>query len=370
MKSLALLVYGKIKIVMKVKSEERQTLVANIESGQYKKVAPKKSGPGIVVAITCIVTMLIMLFSMIKALDGSTGAALNVTGFLVIFFVFIFLLVFVATVASGSRGADLSKLTSLQRWLIMDGEAIEADLDAIDQNGNLFTLRASADYKGQRLSFASPAIGVRPIPFDERKITVYINPENPSQYLVDFYSHLPLMGDDILRDRSEMKCEPLRRKGTGDAAVVLIICAIMFGSIALSIIFLGLAFIGGGHGILALFWGLGMPVFMCVLIAAFAKRVKDQKNVTERGFYVLATGTRFWVTKSKNSTTYHLASRYIEPSTKRMHEFRTTGPSSMRNLQGAKVRVYINPDNLAEYYVDVQTSLHELGFTTSRTKEA
>jgi len=113
---------------------------------------------------------------------------------------------------------------------------------------------------------------------------------------------------------------------------------------------------------------------MCPIIAALAifgmvEYAKRNKSIAEKGYYIPATAQRFWVTRSKNSTTYHQSARYIEPSTKEVHEFHTTGPRMMKELVGTKVNTFINPDNTREYFMDTQSALRKLGFTTSREED-
>ena len=107
------------------------------------------------------------------------------------------------------------------------------------------------------------------------------------------------------------------------------------------------------------------PFMVALLVYAIYKTNKRQKDLVESGYYIPATALKFWVTENKNSKTYHLSARYIEPSTKIVHEFQTAGPETMRNLVDTKVNVYINPDNTKEYYMDVHDALKRLGFTAS-----
>lgn len=347
---------------MKNSQKEREALVSAIESGRYKTGLHTDK---LALAIIAIVFSAIFFSTLLGAVLG--GGSLGLIGVMAIAVPMFFPVGIIALVVYLNKGADLGKLTPINRWLILYGEKIDAELDAIEQKGNLYTFRCNAEYAGMKRQFVSPSIDVQPIPFEKRKIAVYINPQNPSQYLIDIYSHLPLAGDNVLHDRSEMQVD-LNKKNPNDsttAALAIIVCifVIPFGLFGM------LAGCGGmltgdiGFGIVAMIVPPAISALAIYGIWAFNKR---NKNIASNGYYVPAMATRFWVTRSKNSTTYHLAARYIEPSTKIVHDFQTSGPSSMKALVGSKVNVFINPDNTREYFIDVQSALKRLGFTTSR----
>jgi hypothetical protein len=212
----------------------------------------------------------------------------------------------------------------------------------------------------------SPAINVEPIPSGERKIPVFINPQNPNQYLINIYSRLPIVSGNVLEDRSELQVD-LNFKNPSQAstvALVVVICVIFvpFGLFG----FLG-SLVGMFEGEpTAFIIGLVPLGILALMIWGVVSMAKRNKNALSNGCYIPATAQKFWVTHSKNSTTYHLSARYIEPSTKKVHDFHTTGSSSMRSLVGTTVNTFINPDNTKEYYMDVKGALARLGFTTSR----
>lgn len=343
---------------------QRQKLVAAIENGRYKT----GRGSDYKIAIMVIVTLFIFAYitTILSAFSSKSDAPLGV----VIFCLFIMTLPLLAILilANVGKGINLGKLSPLQRWLILNGEAIEADVDSIDEKSStLFSISCSADYSGQKLHFVSPAFGVRPIPFEERKITVYLNPQNPQQYVVDIYSHLPLAGDNVLHDRSEMQVS-LDRKTPNQTSTtaLLVLCIAFFCPMAFFGMVVGIGSALSGETASGVVMAIMCPIIAALAIFGMVEYAKRNKNLTEKGYYIPATAQRFWITRSKNSTTYHLSARYIEPSTKQVHEFHTTGPSAMRDLVGTKVDVFINPDNTKEFFIDTKTALKRLGFTTSR----
>lgn len=347
---------------------QRQELVAAIENGRYKT----GRGSDYNIAIMVIVTLFIFVYitTILSSFSSKRDTSLGV----VIFSLFIMTLplLVILILANVGKGINLGKLSSLQRWLILNGEAIEADVDAINEKSStLFFISCSADYSGQKLHFVSPAFGVRPIPFEERKITVYLNPQNPQQYVVDIYSHLPLAGDNVLHDRSEMQVSLDHKNKTPNQAnttALLVLCIVFFCPMAFFGMLVGIGSALSRESVSGVVMTIMYPIIAALAIFGMVEYAKRNKNLKEKGYYIPATAQRFWVTRSKNSTTYHLSARYIEPSTKQVHEFHTTGPRAMKELVGTKVNTFINPDNTREYFMDTQSALKKLGFTTSREK--
>ena len=346
---------------MEKTKQERKEYIKAIESGCYKTGGTASTK---VIVVIAIVLGLIFGVNIILNLLQSDGALLFLTS--VMLLIWLFPIVLVIMLVNLKNGAALDKITSLQRDLILNGEIIEANLDAIEQKGNLFIFRCSANYAGDTWHFSSPAIRVQPIPSEDRKIPVYINPQNPNQFFVDIYSRLPLAGDNVLHDRSDLRIDTSKKNQNNNAAKVLllIICMTVLIPLAILCVFWGVIWIGSGVPSLGVM--MVIPLFMVGFIIYFiCKTNKRTKSLLEKGYYIPATALKFWVTTNKDSKTYHLSARYIEPSTKIVHEFQTSGPETMRNLVDAKVNVYINPDNTKEYYMDTHDALKRLGFTTS-----
>lgn len=340
--------------------KERQELVAAIEAGRYK--AKRNANDTAIVVIAAVMAAIIVLPMFVIAAVAGAGAAfimLIMTGLMFLPFVVVFIVI------NANKGADLGKLTPQARQLILDGKIIEARLDAIEQKSNLYTFRCSADYAGYTYYFVSPSISVEPILSSERTVPVFIDPQNPNLYVVNIYSRLPIANNGILEDRSELQVSTKKIDPNQSSRIAIIVIACIFLlPVGLSSAVIGLSMIIKGNPVAALTGTLpiAMAVFMVFLIT---KSVKKNENVAKMSCYVPATAQRFWVTRSKNSTTYHLSARYIEPSTKIVHDFQTSGPSSMKNLVGTKINTYINPDNTNEYYMDIKSALKNLGFTVS-----
>lgn len=340
--------------------KERQELVAAIEAGRYK--AKRNANDTAIIVIAAVMAAIIVLPMFVIAAVAGAGAAfimLIMTGLMFLPFVVVFIVI------NANKGADLGKLTPQARQLILDGKIIEARLDAIEQKSNLYTFRCSADYAGYTYYFVSPSISVEPIPSGERTVPVFIDPQNPNLYVVNIYSRLPIANNGVLEDRSELQVSTKKIDPNQSSRIAIIVIACIFLlPVGLSSAVIGLSMIIEGNPVAALTGTLpiAMAVFMVFLIT---KSVKKNENVAKMSCYVPATAQRFWVTHSKNSTTYHLSARYIEPSTKIVHDFQTSGPSSMKNLVGTKINTYINPDNTNEYYMDVKSALKNLGFTVS-----
>ena len=165
---------------MEKTKQERQAYIEAIESGRYKTgtVANTK-----ILAVIAIVFGIILTINTILSLLQDNGALLLLL--FVSLATALFPIVLVAIIMNTTKGAPLDKLTPSQRDLILNGEIIEADLEAVEQNGSLFIFRCSANYAGDTWRFSSPAIRVQPIPSEDRKIPVYINPQDPNQFFVD-----------------------------------------------------------------------------------------------------------------------------------------------------------------------------------------
>lgn len=348
---------------MKSNQDKRRALVDAIVSGQYKT-----GSNGDKTALIILAAFFIFIIAMTAVAGGIAGGMIGALSSIPLMLPMFIPIAIVLVVSNLNLGVDLGKLSETNRWLILNGEEIEAELDAVEQRGSKYIFRCSAEYAGLRRQFVSPSIRVQPIPFSEKKITVYINPQNPNQYLIDFYSHLPLAGNNVLHDRSEMKIDPNKKNPTeNSSALMIVICIVFLLPFGLISIFSGLSAMMYEKSAISVGMIITIVPLAVVSLAVYGivKYIKRNKEIAARGCYVPATATRFWVTHSKNNTTYHLSARYIEPSTKIVHNFHTTGPSSMKALVDSKVNVYLNPDNTREYFVDIKEAQRRLGFTAS-----
>lgn len=361
--------------------KSRQELISLIESGSY---GTKKSGGVRIVTIVFLLSFLAIFattfFMAVPKLINSNDRIGSMFGVVVpVFVVFIVL----TTLLSRVRGkaVNLTKLSPQDRELLMNGEIIEAELDSIEQVRNGYQIKCSANYQGQRIQFSSPIIGVRPIPFEEQKIDVYIDSQKPSRYLVDFYNHIPLANrGNVMQDRSGLKCEPHPQmqnvSDKGLMVAVTVICCMVAGGISLvNLVFLivGIATMktgGFNFGSIAvnLFVLIMVPTFAFLIIRSVKNSISARKAVLAQGYYIEAVGDKAWTTSDDDGDrTYHLSARYIEPKTKIMHEFTDSSSSSwISRLVGVKIRVYVNPDNTEQYVMCSREAEKEMGFTASR----
>ena len=358
---------------MKNTLKERQALVEAIEAGRYKSGGQMEKVALIAISVVFGFIFLMTLLAGGVAggmAGGAAGGGIGLVGAMMLALTMFFPVGIVAVVLYANRAADLGKLSPLDRWLILYGEKIDAELDSLEQRGNRYIFHCKAVYAGNQCLFNSPVIGVQPMSFDEKKVEVFVNPDNPSQYLINIYSHLPLAGDSVLHDRSEMKVAPNSKNPNegSNLAVLVIVCAVFIIPFGLFGLLAGCGSIAAGQIGFGLFAMTAMPAISVLAVVGIFSAAKRNKNVATNGYYIPATATRYWVTRSKNSTTYHLSARYIEPSTKIVHDFHTTGSPKMKVLVGSKVDVFINPENTREYYIDIPGSMKKLGFTTSREK--
>jgi len=113
--------------------------------------------------------------------------------------------------------------------------------------------------------------------------------------------------------------------------------------------------------------GAAVMALVAFGISRIFKTLSNAQNALSQGYYLEATGTRYWVTKSDNSTTHHFECRYVVPGTRKTYKFSTTSVDRRAEvLVGSKVRVYVNPENMNQYYVDAKYSLANFGFTTNQ----
>lgn len=361
--------------------KSRQELVSAIESGAYKSKNNSSSRIVFIIFILFFVMMFGSTFlkvvpDLVKS-NGRVGVMFSVVA--VVFTTFIVVVALLSRL--GKSGVNLGKLSERNKELILHGDKIEAELDSIDQNRRGYQIKCSASYQGQERIFVSPVIGVRPIPFEKKKIGVFVDSQNPDRYLVNFYEHIPLADKGgVLQDRSELKCEPHPQaqnvSDKGLMVAVTVICCMVAGGISLvNLVFLivGIATMktgGFNFGSIAvnLFVLIMVPTFAFLIIRGVKNSVSASKAVLAQGYYIEAVGDRTWTTSDDDGDrTYHLSARYIEPKTKIMHEFTDSSSSSwISRLVGAKIRVYVNPDNTEQYVMCSREAEKGMGFTASR----
>ncbi len=349
-------------------NEERQALVSLIDSGQFQKpeeLDDKEANVAVIVLFAIFLIFLVLTLTMFDYKNSSVKEYLGLGAF-VIFMVTIGIYGFI--LSRRSKGPKLGELTEEQRWLILNGEEIEAHLDTVEETGRYYVLSCSAEYKGEQRQFTSSTVKVRPLPIKERKVAVYIDPNDPLKYIVDVYSHLPEKGKNKLIDRSELKRQPRMTDKQKVELVIMIVVGVIGVLLAGMVIKYSLSLFSQGKkekemGMMLLIFLVPMIVF--ALVYGIVKRFKDMRTVWGDGYYLYARGVRFWAKEIYDDGSrkeFHLLTRYTEPKNKRAHEFEVVGPAKMQNLVDAKVKVYVNPENLNEYFVDINGTLEELGF--------
>lgn len=349
------------------KFEDRQIILEKIKNGEYKNSGSSKTVhvASIIVAVLFSVVFIATATGLVISnarTDKDTVEIAQSVGMLLAFFV----IILVATTLLLKFIGKGTKVTSKDLDLIANGLEIEARVeDIFGANGIYHIVCTSEKYPGQ--TFKSKNLFDRPIINEKRTARVFIDAQDPNQYFVDIYSIMPQQGEAVLLDRSELKRNkemhmPMQVR-SNVAVVFLCIFLMPFCFTALS-----LAISGIFSGKIMLFV-VGAAVMALVVfgISKIFKTLSNAQNALSQGYYLEATGTRYWVTKSDNSTTHHFECRYVVPGTRKTYKFSTTSVDGRAEvLVGSKVRVYVNPENMNQYYVDAKYSLANFGFTANQ----
>ena len=152
---------------MKNNQKERQALVDAIEAGRYKSGSQTEK-----TALIAIAIVFSFIFVMTLTAGGIAGGGVGLIGAMMLALTMFFPVGIIAVVLYANRAADLGKLTPLDRWLLLYGDKVEAGLDSIEQRGNRYIFHCNAEYAGRQWRYDSPAIGVQPIPLEEKKVDV------------------------------------------------------------------------------------------------------------------------------------------------------------------------------------------------------
>ncbi len=352
----------------KMNEQARKNLVTLIDSGQYRKTPDqndKESSIAIKMLVFFLAIAVIASFVCFDYKEASFEDYLRIGAFTIFAVVFVVIMILVSR---GRKAMTLGEITEDQRWLILNGEEIEAHLDSIDGVGEYYSLSCSAEYQGKQLKFSSPTVKVRPMAFEKRKVSVFINPEDPTKYLVDIYSHLPGKGNNSLVDRSELKRQPKRTDKENLSLAIIILVGAAAVALAVMIIKYIITLFSQGNNEMGWMMILLLVIVAFVFVYGVVSQFKSSKTVWGKGYYLPAKGIRFWMTTDSEEAIkqFHFMARYIEPSSKRAHEFETIGSSDMEKLVNARVKVFVNPDDLGEYFIDIKGSLEDMGFTAKR----
>lgn len=215
-----------------------------------------------------------------------------------------------------------------KRDIVANGQLLQGHIESVEEIGGKFRIHCNARLNGQPISFSSPLIDSRPTIPDDKSIDIYVNPQKPKQYFVNYYDLIPYSRNGKLEDRSELKNEP---------------CDVTDNTAELK----GLA--GAVAGLVN---------------GIFQKEIEMCVRLLKNGDYLEADVYNSYDVSGDDSTTYYIKLHYIEPGTKRAHEFLAcSGHANIKKLVGTKVRVYVNPDDTHEFIVDYIRALEDMGFT-------
>jgi hypothetical protein len=316
---------------------KRQEIIADIDSGKYLQDDPKS------VSRTIVMTTMLILAGILMGLFGIMQIlSYNFTPSLTIVLVIIFAVSATLIIRSVSKTGIYGKLSNADRRLIQSGDMLEADIVSVEYNetSRSYFVHCSAEYKGQKYNFKSMELQTSPLK-KEGKITVFVNPQNPNKYFMNFYSIMPVVRNNqigisgeykkgVIEDRSELRNKPVDvdSKQTEMQA--------------------------GGK-------------FVADMVnKLFAKQIQEAMDILRKGDYVEADAYETYHVSGDHDITYCLKLRYTEPNTKKTHEFEaTSGNDVFKPLVGTKVNVYLNPDDTSKYLVDYSEALRNLGFTAN-----
>lgn len=111
---------------------------------------------------------------------------------------------------------------------------------------------------------------------------------------------------------------------------------------------------------------LFIPFLIVVIFFAIhsCRKILISFSVLNKGYYIIAKGEKFWLTGNYDNYSYNFSAIYSEPKAQKIHRFVLNSgddfAEEFEKLVGAKVKVYINPDNLDEYFIDAEDALHIL----------
>ena len=336
--------------------EDRQIILDKINKGVYKKNA---SGTGAVVVVTVMFSFLFIIAVVTALFSSARGNKLN-AAILIPFIIFGF--VFFILIASGFLKSFKSRTNRKDLGLIANGLEIEAHIENIFGSNGSYTLECTNEkYPG--VVFKSKVMADEPIIGEERTARVFIDPQNPNNYFVDIFSISPCQAGKVLMDRSELKIDDHPDIPYLSTNIMFIVVAVFMIPFVLTGLGLVVSSFARDNFFMLPFGVLWLAA--CAFMIYKASQSKgNTRNALAKGHYLEATGTRYWVTHSDDSTTHHFECRYVVPGTRDTYKFHTTSVDSRAEvLVGSKVRVYVDPDNMNVYYVAARKTLSNFGFT-------
>ena len=352
------------------KFEDRQVVLEKIKNGVYSTKTSSNLGVALFIVMTLFA--FVIFFSTIVAMIVNSALSSNkssaaVLGTTIVFIIIVAItMIFIIVPKLGKS----SKTSRKDISLIETGTELEVHIENSYKTNSGYQLECTSDkYPG--MVFKSKLLQEEPIIDKDRKTRVFIDPQNPNNYFVDIYSVLPRQAGPVLMDRSELKHETNVNITANNFAIVRIFLFIFLAPFFITGAGTAIGGLLTGHFITAIFSAFIIFVF-ATIINKIGNGDSEAKAMLAQGYYLEATGTRYWVTTSDDSTTHHLSCRYIVPGTHDAYNFYTTAVDARAKiLVGAKVRVYVNPDKMSVYLIDAKYSLSNFGFTAKQeTDEA
>lgn len=346
------------------KFEDRQIVLEKIKNGVYKTKTSSNFGVALFIVMTLfafvIFSSVIVTMLANSTLSGNKSSA--VFGTTIVFTIIVAItMIFVIIPKLGKS----SKTSRKDIELIEAGTELEVHIENSYKTNSGYQLECTSDkYPG--MVFRSKLLQEEPIIDKDRKTRVFIDSQNPNNYFVDIYSVLPRQAGPVLMDRSELKHETNVNVAANNFAVIRIILFVFLAPFFTVGAVTAISGLFTGHFIAAI-----TSAFMIFVFATIINKIgngdSEAKAMLAQGYYLEATGTRYWVTTSDDSTTHHLSCRYIVPGTHDAYNFYTTAVDARAKiLVGAKVRVYVNPDKMSVYLIDAKYSLSNFGFTAKQ----
>lgn len=375
-------------------SKERRELISRIERKEYVTYETPKYPVKNTIVLASVLALLYLALLLTKNVLSSSESHANIFEIIEKIFSFypevavgIFVLFaawwLVKYLKKESLIFDLGRISAKDKKLILSGEILEANLESVTDSARGTIVKCGADYDGQRLHFESPAIRAQILPFKENKIKVFIDKNNPQDYLVNIYEHIPRRGPKILSNREELKFGEKTDEEHWRRIILSIACAILLiflwpfliGLVVLLLTPIVEVVLAIKNDDMISLSGFMLLLALEIAVVLFVRNSLKKSGVINNGsrgwrpsdYYLNVMIDKYWTTEyvvrgEKGKTTHkvhHISARYIEPKTNYMYEFYTTGPNMIARLVNKEVRVYVNPKNMEKYYIDYPTALRE-----------
>ena len=355
----------------------REEIISRVEAGVYSR---KGLAPEIILGlfVSLIFLAILLPIAIVSLRDGNVVYA-------IVFALISLAIILVALERTlGEVFSKTRRLNSKTKELILHGERIEAGIDSILENDGTWTIVCSAEYRGIEYKFKSKKSYSKFMPIEDRKIFVFIDPQNPKRYFVNIYDYLPIYASKALVNKSEMRRE--KRKDDEDGGdsmrdangriypIAIVVIGFFIATMILLIVDVIFVLIRSMISTMHIKDFLVIFVFIFVIafiIVVFASAKKDrQEDILAKGYYIYATIESVEESNDSDSSfRFGINARYLEPETNIVHEFYDcSNDSSARSLVGTKVKVYINPRDMTEYEMCIDEAIASMGFSSSNEK--